>query len=404
MIMKNSFVMSSRGEYRSQHPRLQPDFAARLPSNHYKKLTFGFFGEIGGVLAALKKQGRDQLYVSDAEIVRDEIGDALWYVVNAARLSKVAPADLGGECLDFLRLKLSENRRRQNAPTTFRQLTGIASLHHARLTANRDAVLRELASDCGSATALSYERMIALPKQDRAMIYGRLLGQLVLVSTSFGLELETIARQNLSKIYDRWPTTRKYFLLPSGGDGYEQLPARLKVDFIQRKVGSRVVVVQQIKGLNIGDPLTDNSHRPDGYRFHDVFHLSYAAHLGWSPVIRALLKLKRKSKPELDENEDGARAIILEEGISTWIFNHARSGDRNLYADITTGRLDYALLKQIRNMVDGLMVAQCPLWQWENAILDGFRVFRELNENTGGSVLVDLQRHTLKFTPHPRPH
>jgi len=30
MIMKNSFVMSSRGEYRSQHPRLQPDFAARL--------------------------------------------------------------------------------------------------------------------------------------------------------------------------------------------------------------------------------------------------------------------------------------------------------------------------------------------------------------------------------------
>ncbi|MEN2469325.1 hypothetical protein [Burkholderia sp. GS2Y] len=57
------------------------------------------------------------------------------------------------------------------------------------------------------------------------------------------------------------------------------------------------------------------------------FHLAYVAHLGWSPVIRALLKLKRKSDPKLDENEDGARAAIIEEGIATWIFNHADHHD-----------------------------------------------------------------------------
>jgi hypothetical protein len=70
--------------------------------------------------------------------------------------------------------------------------------------------------------------------------------------------------------------------------------AALPFEFIERKLGSKLMVVQRLYGLNVGDPLTDNSHRPDGYRFHDVFHMSYAVHLGWSPVLRALLKLKRK--------------------------------------------------------------------------------------------------------------
>ena len=38
-----------------------------------------------------------------------------------------------------------------------------------------------------------------------------------------------------------------------------------------------------------------NNRRDDGYRFHDVVHLAYAAILGWSPVTRALLDCKRRS-------------------------------------------------------------------------------------------------------------
>ena len=63
----------------------------------------------------------------------------------------------------------------------------------------------------------------------------------------------------------------------------------------------RPYVIQQMRRVNIGDRLTDNRTEPDGYRFHDVFHLAYVAHLGQSPVIRALLKQKRKSDPRLDE-------------------------------------------------------------------------------------------------------
>src|SRR5258708_5446053 len=156
-------------------------------------------------------------------------------------------------------------------------------------------------------------------------------------------------------------------------------------------------VVIRFNGVFIGDRLTDNSNEPDDYRFHDVFHLSYVAHLGWSPVIRALLKVKRKSKPRIDENEDGARAIIIEEGIATWIFNHAKK--RDFYVGVEPGRLEYGLLKQVRGMVGGYEVEKCPPWQWELAILEGFRIFRELRkpENRGGRIIVRLNQHSIDF-------
>jgi hypothetical protein len=69
-------------------------------------------------------------------------------------------------------------------------------------------------------------------------------------------------------------------------------------------------------GAELGDPLTDNSRGTDAYRFHDAIHLGFMAVLGWSPTMRSLLRLKRKSSPEADECEDGARAIFAEEGLA----------------------------------------------------------------------------------------
>ena len=43
--------------------------------------------------------------------------------------------------------------------------------------------------------------------------------------------------------------------------------------------------------------------KPDDYRFHDAFHYAYAAILGWSPVTRALFRLKRKSETDVDEGQ-----------------------------------------------------------------------------------------------------
>ncbi len=89
--------------------------------------------------------------------------------------------------------------------------------------------------------------------------------------------------------------------------------------------------------------------------------------------------------------------MIIEEGIATWIFNHAHR--RDYYENTAIGKLEYGLLKQVRDMVDGYEVATCPLWQWERAILDGFKVFRALRDAGSGIVKVDMLNHTIDFAP-----
>lgn len=59
--------------------------------------------------------------------------------------------------------------------------------------------------------------------------------------------------------------------------------------------------------------------------------------------------------------------------------------------------LDYGLLKTVHEFVRGYEVEARPLWQWERAILEGFRIFRELKEHRCGAVTVDLDRRAITF-------
>ena len=111
-------------------------------------------------------------------------------------------------------------------------------------------------------------------------------------------------------------------------------------------------------------------------------------------MLRALFRVKRKSDAELDENEDGARAILIEEGISTWIFNHAHH-HRSLFEGVE--KLDYDLLKSVQQFVEGYQVQMCALWQWETAILKGFEVFRLMKHHRKGTIVADLEQHTIEF-------
>jgi hypothetical protein len=75
----------------------------------------------------------------------------------------------------------------------------------------------------------------------------------------------------------------------------EQLPTCISYEFTTgfRPGDGRPVTVVRADGVALGDPLTDAAHVADYYRLHDVFHLSYATLLDWSPVTRALLQRKR---------------------------------------------------------------------------------------------------------------
>ena len=148
-----------------------------------------------------------------------------------------------------------------------------------------------------------------------------------------------------------------------------------------------------VNGELIGQALSDNSYDPDGYRFHDVFHLAYAATLGWSPNLRAFLKRKRKSLPLLDEVEDGGRAQIIEEGVSALAFDYAR--DHDFLNGVT--KIDSDLLRTIRSMTLHLEVRSASATDWEHAILEGFKVWRDVLANKGGEIVVDLNHRSISY-------
>src|SRR5436190_200103 len=105
----------------------------------------------------------------------------------------------------------------------------------------------------------------------------------------------------------------------------EQIPRQFAVSFKEVGGGKRAEVrVVFNDSKQAGDIINDNSYENDFYRYHDIFHYSFATLLGWSPCARAMMKRKRKSDEVIDEIEDGARATVTEEALSMIIFNEAK--------------------------------------------------------------------------------
>jgi NTP pyrophosphatase (non-canonical NTP hydrolase) len=224
---------------------------------------------------------------------------------------------------------------------------------------------------------------------------GDLLWYVANVASKFELSLSSIAAANLAKVRERWSSDRSQPLqfdaeLPEG----ERLPRRFEVELIDVPGPSRPQVRVVIDGKPFGAALTDNAYDPDGYRFHDVFHFAYAAVLGWSPITRALLRRKRKSQPLLDEVEDGGRAAVLEEGVAALAFDYAR---RHRFLE-GVAALDFQLLRTIKDMTSHLEVGQCTTGEWEQAVLQGFDVWRAVLAARGGRIDVDLDARRIAFT------
>ena len=218
------------------------------------------------------------------------------------------------------------------------------------------------------------------------------------VASKFDLPLSDIATANLAKVKQRWASERAEPLtfdaeLPEG----ERLPRRFEVEVIDIEGDAHQHVRLLIDGKPFGAELTDNAYDPDGYRFHDVFHFAYAAVLGWSPITRGLLRRKRKSRPLLDEVEDGGRAAVIEEGVVALTFDYAR---RHHFLD-GVAALDFQLLRTIKDMTSHLEVRQCTTGEWEQAILQGFDVWRAVLAARGGRIAVDLDARCITFLGPP---
>ncbi len=420
-----------------------------------KTLSFGILGELASFATEIKNHNvfKDSGSAAKTRITYEaieELGDLLWYIIALANESDIDLATgVFADNLRAIKLLLEENperlddrQKRENfikkvdalddSALTFDQYQEIACLTraeedldtfaHTAIAGMTSACNKILLTDLDEKT---FDHFFYEAKTKKCGIefvqgtipreLGRLLWFVAAIAESLDKKLSEIAAENARKVLGRnLENAGKTPLLDEKFPDREQFPRKMEIHFVS---ATDEKCRMYYKGQRLGDELTDNSHERDGYRFHDALHLGQVAVMGWSPVLRSLMKRKRKSKPETDENEDGARARIVDEVVVNLIYNEGRRLDRqrNRHSkgrspelfknekDVSNG-----LLTHIKNQVWNLEVAKNSSADWVKAILDGYKIFNQLNHHQQGTVTVNLEKRTLKFSKfvfldHPGP-
>ena len=331
-------------------------------------------------MATSKKYHREgDAYAAHRRAVVEEFGDTLWYLASLCRrlgyeLHHIVGAASEGEGVSS---QLATSTLPE-APVAYTR-----SFTYQRTVDDLLLTLGQRAAD------------LLKPRQDTDVQRDLLVAftrTYLMTVQACRIPLSAITQTNIDKISGRFLET-DFDQLPDFDVGLaeeEQLPRTFSIEIKQRTNGRSYL---RWNGVFIGDPLTDNIGDPDGYRFHDVFHLAHAAILHWSPTFRGLIRQKRKSDARLDENEDGGRAIVIEEGLTAYIFSRAK--DMEFFEGQSSVSFD--LLKTISDFVRGYEVEQCPLWLWERAILQGYSVFRRICASDGGIVIGDRGTRTISY-------
>lgn len=345
-------------------------------------VLFGLFGEVGGIMAAAKKHHREgEVFAGFKRIVEEEFGDTLWYLAAICR-----------------RLDLSLENILEQATASDDYASILAASDMQNGTVSRIVIPRQVVAldDALLTLGQAASQLLILPadKEQIRQLLAEFADCYLKTLQVSGLSFGDVTRANLAKTTGRFLQADIASLptFDSSFDPDEQLPRSFEIEIMQKKSGRSYL---RWNGVFIGDPLTDNIRDPDGYRFHDVFHFANAAILHWSPVMRALIKQKRKSIPATDEAQDGGRAIVVEEGLTAWIFSRAKE----LAFFENQSSLSFDMLKTVADFVRGYEVDRCPLSLWEQAILEGYRVFREVRANNGGVVIGDREARTIEYRP-----
>jgi NTP pyrophosphatase (non-canonical NTP hydrolase) len=221
------------------------------------------------------------------------------------------------------------------------------------------------------------------------------------VATKFDLRLEEIAGGNLRKVEDRWhkPEGQRPLHDEAARDD-QKLPRLFEYVFEHRVIDGvrKLVLTDGQNGGITGDSLTDNAYEDDGYRYHDVVHLSFAALLGWSPVWRKLLRkqglLTNRTPDKVADAEDGGRAQVIEEAIVAAAYVYA--SDHSFLLGLPS--VDWHLLRHIKQLTSSLEVRNISTWEWNDALLRAFDIWRQLREHGGGIVRGNLMTGSIEFS------
>ena len=407
--------------------------AEKSPKDRWDIAVYGLVGEIGSVLSAVKKE----LLGSGAEIsrlatdeIKEELGDVLWYSFSLAQINgkptNILTQDIAdlrvelsgkGEWAAKFRAALDQKKRKEflDAAKTFPDSAKITFDDYqqlAFLTARTDrkvllevclAVLWQLGAQLLRRKLPEIELEINTSVSEKSVerALGEIAWHISALAKLYNISLDEIAEANRDKVSFRMtrgtPTPLHDEDVPRTD---QRFPRKFEIAFLTVGKGhSRMYM----NGQQIGDELTDNSYEDDGYRFHDVLHIANAAILGWSPVLRSVLGIKRKYDAQIDEVQDGARATIIEEAIVKVIHSEGVriAGYPRERVQFFCQRSDitFRFLNLIHTFVAGLEVEKNKYWEWEDAIMAGHKIFYELNQEEQGTVSVDLDARTITFRP-----
>jgi NTP pyrophosphatase (non-canonical NTP hydrolase)/phosphopantetheinyl transferase (holo-ACP synthase) len=420
-------------------------FADKAKDEQHAIALYGLVGEIGSVVAAVKKKllgegGEEESWNQPNDEIIEELGDTLWYCFSVAHVINDGPFDILTTDIDTLRREISSaNERARKIATSLDPAIRASFLEAAKSfpppggytfddyqqlafkTARTDgrvllevclALLWQLGAELLRSTLPPIEIDLNKNVADRPanIVLGEIAWHLSAMASLYHLALNDIVAFNCKKVNFRSGRGPHTPLHDDDREADERFPRTFDVAFV--RIGQRKSRMY-LNGRPLGDDLTDNFYDDDGYRFHDVIHLALLAHLGWSPVVRALMKLKRKSRNDrVDEVEDGARAKIVEELVIKAIHSE---GDKQVRASgrCIVGKpthlfpnrslVNFRLLKTLRMYVEGLEAAKNTYWEWEDAIFEGCDMFYQLTCEKQGTIHVDLENRRLTFSPTVAP-
>lgn len=405
---------------------------------------YGLVSEVGSVVSAVKKEKLNQ---ADCRLarheLREELGDVMWYCFALAKIEGVGRDDIMARQLKSLDKRLKGESKEsisfrkhfeqsqitefhQNAEMflrkkrgTFREFQEISYL--TARTKGKDLVETGLIELMNLSAQLMRP---LLPKSEQNMhsqiatrdaldVLGAIAWYLAAIATAYDLSLNEIADTNVQKaqLHQFVPQpvpqhAHKHTPLHDRNcPEKQQLPRRFEVRFLTVGKGrSRMY----LDGHQLGDELTDNFYEDDGYRFHDALHLANIAYLGWSPVLRGLMKRKRKANPKVDEVQDGARAQIVEEAVVKAIHSEVKERSDIVHHDLESEEkptlsdevdIPFSFFKLIQRYVKGLEVANNSFYEWEQSIREGYRIYDKLRAHGQGTVTVDLNQRKITFHP-----
>lgn len=355
-----------------------------LPEDDLRPVLMGLFGEVGSIMAPAKKLHRErEVYRGYESAAEEEFGDALWYFAALARRT--------GNHLPDLISRAAENAGYAKSVAASDVPSGpVVHIYSATALRELDDALLDLGRVAAALLSIGDDQ------GKTAELMGAFVQGYLQALQAAKITFSRVVHRNISKTRGRFLEPDRA-TLPTFDEAYdedERLPDRFEIWIKQRRNGQSCL---QWNGVFVGDPLTDNILDPDDYRFHDVFHFAHAAMLHWSPTFRALIKHKRKSNKVVDEAQDGGRAIVVEEGLTAWIFSRAK--ELNFFEGQKSVSFD--LLKTVGEFVRGYEVERCPLKLWEDAILKGYEVFRQIRSRNGGIVTGDRIARTVTFRALP---